>query len=372
MKTRDAAMSTDPQATLDVSKYAFDTTPDGQAIDAYRLTNARGMEVTLITYGARIQAIRVPDRNGSIDDVVLGFDHVAGYILHQDTYFGALIGRFGNRIADGQFTLDGQRYQLPINNGPNSLHGGTTGFDSRVWAAAAIETPESVGVEMTYFSPDGEMGFPGNLAVTVRYTLDDANNLRLHYSAVCDRDTVINLTNHSYFNLAGAGRDTVHEHVAWLNADTFTPVNAALIPTGERQAVAGTPLDFTTPTAIGARMHDDDAQLKYAEPEHGGYDFNWIFNNHGDLARPVVRVADPDSGRVVQMMTTEPGVQFYTSNFLDGTIVGKDEWRYAQWGAFTLEAQHFPDAPNQPDFPSTRLRAGEKYTQTTVYQFSSE
>ncbi|HET7413462.1 MAG TPA: aldose epimerase family protein, partial [Pararhizobium sp.] len=336
----------------------------------YHLDNANGMQVNIITYGGAVQSIKVPDKNGYIEDVALGFDDLEGY-LQTDTYFGALIGRYGNRIAKGTFKLEGQEYHLPINNGPNSLHGGTKGFDKHVWAASPIRTGNEVGVELTYFSRDGEMGYPGDLAVTVRYTLDNDNDLRIHYSAVTDKPTVINLTNHTYFNLAGAGNGTILDQVAMLNADRFTPIDNTLIPTGELKEVAGTPLDFTKPMAIGSRIHSDYQQLKFTEPKQGGYDFNYVLNNPGNLKTLAARVTDPKSGRTIEMYTTEPGIQFYTGNFLND-VKGKNGNVYRHWGGFTLEAQHFPDSPNEPNFPSTELKPGQKYTQTTIYKFLPE
>lgn len=362
-----ALAGTADAASLSVTKKPFGTMPDGQTVDLYSLRNVNGMKVNIITYGGAVQAIDVPDKNGKIADVALGFDNLEGY-LHTDTYFGALIGRYGNRIAKGQFTLDGHAYQLPVNNGPNSLHGGTKGFDKKVWAASEIKADDHVGVELTLFSPDGDMGYPGNLAVTVRYTLDNHNDLRIHYSAVTDKPTVLNLTNHTYYNLAGAGNGTILGQVAMINANKVTPVDSTLIPTGKLEAVAGTPLDFTKPMAIGSRIHANNQQLKYAEPKQGGYDFNYVLNNPGKLDALAVRVTDPKSGRTIEMYTDQPGVQFYTSNFLHD-VKGKGGKIYKHWGGFTLEAQHFPDSPNQPAFPSTELSPGQKYTQTTVYTF---
>jgi aldose 1-epimerase len=359
-------------AGLNVHKELFGKLADGTAIDKYTLTNENGMSVGVITYGAIIQSVMVADKDGKIEDVALGFDSLDSYTnpayINNCPYFGATIGRYGNRIAKGQFTLDGAQYQIPVNNGPNALHGGVKGFDKEVWSATPIEGPTWVGVELNYFSPEGQMGFPGDLAVTVRYTLDNDNDLRIHYSAISNKDTVINLTNHTYFNLAGAGSGTVLDQVAMINANRFTPVDKTLIPTGELQNVQGTPFDFLKPTAIGTRIHDDNVQLKNAEPKQGGYDMNWVLNNPGNLSALAVRVTDPVSGRALEMYTTEPGVQFYTGNFLDGTLKGNGG-SYDHWGAFTLEAQHFPDSPNHSNFPSTELKAGRKYTQTTVYKF---
>ncbi len=353
--------------SLSVTETPFGTMPDGQKVEMFHLKNASGMEVDIITYGGAVQSIKVPDKNGKIEDVALGFDNLKDY-LHTDTYFGALIGRYGNRIAKGEFALDGKTYHLPINNGPNTLHGGPKGFNTKVWAASPIQTPNAVGVELSLWSPDGDMGFPGDLAVTARYTLDNNNDLRIHYLAVTDKPTVLNLTNHTYFNMAGAGNETVLDQVAMINANKITPVDSTLIPTGKMMDVAGTDLGFTTPTPIGTHIHADNQQLKYAEPKQGGYDFNYVLNNPGDLDALAASVTDPKSGRTIEMYTNEPGVQFYTSNFLND-VHGKDGKVYPHWGAFTLEAQHFPDSPNQPNFPSTELKPGDKYSQTTIYKF---
>ena len=342
--------------------------PDGSKVDEYTLANAHQMKVSILSYGGILQSIVVPDKRGKLADVSLGFDRLEDY-LQPNPYFGAIVGRFANRIAKGRFALDGKPYQIPINDGPNALHGGPEGFDKKLWEARPVTGANWVGVELTYLSPDGEMGFPGNLRVTVRYTLHEDDRLQIHYSAVTDKDTVVNLTNHTYFNLAGAGSGTVLEQVAQINADRFTPVDSSLIPTGEVQPVQGTPLDFTAPMPIGAHIQANDRQLKYAEPKQGGYDFNWLLNHRGDLEALAVRVADPESGRTIEMHTTEPGVQFYSGNFLTGTLKGKQGLTYAHWGGFTLEAQHYPDSPNQPHFPSTVLSPGEAYSQTTVYKF---
>jgi aldose 1-epimerase len=360
--------ATNPEAkSLSVTETPFGTMPDGKKVEMFHLRNASGMEVDIITYGGAVQSIKVPDKNGHMADVALGFDNLDGY-LHTDTFFGALIGRYANRIAKGKFTLDGKTYTLPINNPPNSLHGGTKGFDKQVWAASEIKTPNEVGVELTLFSPDGQMGDPGDLAVTARYMLDNNNDLRIHYSAVTDKPTVINFTNHTYFNLAGAGAGTVLDQVAMINANRITPIDDTLIPTGKMMDVAGTPLGFTTPTAIGEHIKADNQQLKYTEPKQGGYDFNYVLNDPGNLNALAASVTDPKSGRTVEMYTDQPGVQFYTGNFLND-VHGKGGKVYPHWGAFTLEAQHFPDSPNQPNFPSTELKPGQKYSQTTIYKF---
>ncbi|RKR06781.1 aldose 1-epimerase [Kushneria sinocarnis] len=366
-----SSMQKGTPGSSDIRITEFGKLPDGTAIKRYQLSNANGMEVAILTYGGIVQSIRVPDRNGNFDDIALGYATLQGYLDDQrndHTYFGALIGRYANRLAGGRFSLDGSQYQVPANNGPNSLHGGPEGLDTHVWKAHTIEGNGWQGVELSTLSPDGEMGFPGDLAVTVRYTLNNDNELRIHYTAISNALTVINLTNHTYFNLSGAGNGTVLDQVAMLNASHYTPMNEQLIPTGEIATVADTPMDFRRPTAIGEHIHADHQQLKYAEPEQGGYDLNWILDNPGKPRALDARVIDPESGRQVEMYTTEPGVQFYTGNFING-IQGKQGKTYQHWGGFTLEAQHFPDSPNQPEFPSTRLAPGEPYSQTTIYKF---
>lgn len=350
---------------------AFGKTNDGTAVEQYVLRNSHGMQATVITYGATLQSLAVPDKNGKLEDVVLGFDNVQGYQSGK-AYFGATIGRFGNRLANGAFEIDGKRFQVPQNDGSNSLHGGPQGFDKHVWKAKPAKGEDSVGVTLTYLSADGEMGFPGNLTTEVTYSLNENNELRIEYKASTDKPTVLNLTNHSYFNLAGAGNGDVLQQVATLHASHYTPVNGKLIPTGELAPVAGTPMDFTQPTAIGKHIKADHPQLKFAEPKQGGFDFNWVLDAKGDLGKLAADVSDPQSGRRLQLYTTEPGVQFYTSNFLDGSVKGKAGKTYAHWSAFTLETQHYPDAPNQPNFPSTRLDPGKTYTQSTVLKFSAQ
>lgn len=357
-------------AGLSSEHKAFGKTSDGTPVEQYVLRNSHGMQATVITYGATLQALEVPDKNGKVEDVVLGFDDVQGYQSGK-AYFGATIGRFGNRLANGAFELDGKRFQVPLNDGPNSLHGGPLGFDKHVWKAAPAKGKHSVSVTLTYLSADGEMGFPGTLKTEVTYSLNDNNELRIEYKASTDKPTVLNLTNHSYFNLSGAGNGDVLQQVATLHASHYTPVNDKLIPTGEIASVAGTPLDFTQPTAIGKNIKADHPQLKFAEPKQGGFDFNWVLDAKGDVGKLAADVSDPQSGRRLQLYTTEPGVQFYTSNFLDGSVKGKAGKTYAHWGAFTLETQHYPDAPNQPNFPSTRLDPGKVYTQSTVLKFSA-
>ncbi|WP_434571127.1 galactose mutarotase [Pseudomonas sp. Z3-6] len=359
-------------AGLTNERVAFGKTDDGTAVEKFVLRNSHGIEATVITYGGILQSLIVPDKNGMTADVVLGFDDVRGYQKNGSVYFGATIGRFGNRLAGGAFELDGKRYQVPQNDKDNSLHGGPQGFDKRVWKAEPSNDKDSVGVTLTYLSADGEMGFPGNLKTDVTYSLNDKNELRIDYKATTDKPTVLNLTNHSYFNLAGAGNGDILKQVATLQAARYTPVTGKLIPTGELAPVAGTPMDFTKPTAIGTHIKADHPQLKFAEPKQGGFDFNWVLDAKGDVDKLAAEVHDPQSGRLLQLYTSEPGVQFYTSNFLDGTVKGKQGKVYPHWGAFTLETQHYPDSPNQPDFPSTRLDPGQTYTQTMVLKFSTK
>jgi aldose 1-epimerase len=334
-------------------------------VDLYTLTNAQGIEVRIATLGATIVSIKTPDRKGQFADVVLGFDDMAGY-RGNAPFFGVVVGRYGNRIAKGRFTLDGTTYTLATNNGPNHLHGGNRGFDKVVWTAKAVERPDGPAVQLDYLSKDGEEGYPGNLSATVVYTLTDKNELRMEYTATTDKKTVVNLTNHSYFNLAGTGDILSHE--VTINADRFTPVDATLIPTGELRPVAGTPFDFTKATPIGARIDQDDEQLKFG----GGYDHNFVLNGTGSGFTLAARVVEPVSGRSLEVRTTEPGVQFYTGNFLDGTLRGKGGVMYGRRSGFCLETQHFPDSPNQPSFPSTVLEPNQRYATATVFAFGVE
>ncbi|HKW32012.1 MAG TPA: aldose epimerase family protein [Candidatus Acidoferrum sp.] len=349
-------------------KSSFGKSPDGEAVDLYTLTNKNGVEVGITTYGGSVVTFKVPDRNGKLGDIVLGFDSVDGYV-NNTSYIGALIGRYGNRIGHAQFTLDGKTYTLAKNNGENTLHGGTKGFNKAVWTVKEIPTKDGQALELTYLSKDGEEGFPGNLHVRVVYTLEDSNALRIDYSATSDKDTVVNLTNHSYFNLAGPGSGDILGHVMMIDADKFTPVDSGLIPTGELRDVAGTPFDFRKPTEIGARVNSDEGQIKLG----GGYDHNFVLNRmQGAPISLAARVVEPKTGRVMEVWTTEPGVQFYTGNFLDGSLKGKGGVSYTKRSAFCLETQHFPDSPNKPEFPSTELKPGERYHTTTIYKFSTE
>jgi aldose 1-epimerase len=347
-----------------VSQAPFGATPDGTPVELYTLTNAHGMEVRAMTYGGIIVSLEVPDRAGKLGDVVLGYDSLAGYI-ESSPYFGAIVGRYGNRIAKGRFTLDGKTYKLALNNGPNSLHGGIKGFDKVVWQAEPVTNDSGAGVRFSHTSPDGDEGYPGTLTVHVRYLLTNANELIVDYDATTDKATPVNLTQHSYFNLAGAGSGDVLSHELMIAADSFTPVDSTLIPTGVVAPVEGTPLDFRTLTAIGARIDASDTQLNYA----GGYDHNFVLRRTGPGLVHAVHVLDPTTGRTLDVSTTQPGLQFYSGNFLDGTITGKGGHVYGRRSGFCLETQHYPDSPNHPAFPSTILRPGENYQTRTVFAF---
>jgi len=347
-----------------VEKQPFGKTADGTPVDLYTLTNSKGVRVAITNYGGIVVSLFTPDRNGNLGDIVLGFERLEDY-LKGHPYFGAIIGRYGNRIAKGRFTLDGVEYKLAQNNGENHLHGGLVGFDKKVWKARDFVDAEGQHLELRYTSPDGEEGYPGNLDVTVTYSLNEQNQLRIDYVATTDKPTVVNLTNHSYFNLAGEG--DILGHLLRLNADYFTPVDAGLIPTGELRPVKGTPFDFTEPTPIGARIEQDDEQLRYGR----GYDHNFVLRGGGGSLAEAAEVYEPKTGRVLRVLTTEPGVQFYTGNFLDGTLRGKYGRVYHRRTGFCLETQHFPDSPNKPHFPSTVLRPGQTYRSTTIYEFSA-
>ncbi|MBV8893070.1 MAG: galactose mutarotase [Acidobacteria bacterium] len=349
----------------DPHKESFGSTPDGKPVDVYTFTNAHRIEVRVINYGGIITALRVPDRNGKLDDIVLGFDNLAGY-LNNKPYFGAIIGRYANRIANGKFSLDGRDYTLAKNNGPNSLHGGSRGFNNVLWRADPFRNRQGRGVILSYLSKDGEEGYPGNLDVKVTYTLSDANELLVDYLATADKATPINLTQHTYFNLGGEGNGDVLAEELRLNADRFTPIDKDLIPTGEIRSVKGTPLDFTQSTRIGARINDPYDQLLFAH----GYDHNFVLKAAEGRLQLAARVHEPNRGRVLEVSTTQPGIQFYSANFLDGTLVGKHGHRYKQREAFCLETQHFPDSPNHANFPSTILRPGKTFHSRTVFKFS--
>jgi aldose 1-epimerase len=355
----------------------FGTTPGGTAVERWTLSNG-DMTVRVLTYGGIIQSLETPDADGEVDNVVLGFPDLDGYVENNNPgpYFGALIGRYGNRIAGGTFELDGETYQLPVNNGPNTLHGGPKGFDTKVWDATDVSDDDVAALELELVSPDGDMGFPGTLTTTVTYSLDADSNLSIHYEATTDAPTVVNLTNHTYWNLDGEGSGTIYDHQLQINASGYTPVDETLIPTGEIAPVAGTPFDFREPTAIGERIREDDQQLLYGQ----GYDHNWALDRTDNGAREgsdsedaleeAAVLHDPDSGRTLTVTTTEPGLQFYSGNFLDGTLVGTSGRIYRQSDGLALETQHFPNSPNQPAFPSTVLRPGEVYDSTTVFQLS--
>src|SRR5688572_12008035 len=345
-----------------VKREPFGKMADGKAVERFTLTNANGIELKAISYGGIITSLRVPDRSGRFDDIVLGFDSLDGY-LKDHPFFGAIIGRYGNRIAKGAFPLDGKTYKLAANNGPNHLHGGNKGFDKVLWTVEPVTGRNAIAFTRT--SPDGEEGYPGNLRVQVTYTLTDANELIVDYRATTDKATPVNLTQHSYFNLAGQASGDILGHQLMLNADRYTPVDDTLIPTGELAPVAGTPFDFRKPTPIGARINTDHPQLKAGK----GYDHNWVLNRKGGGLALAARVHEPKTGRTLEVVTTEPGIQFYAGNFLDGTLTGKGGAVYKHRTGFCLETQHYPDSPNQPKFPTTTLKPGAEYRTRTVFTF---
>jgi aldose 1-epimerase len=353
-------MTTAMAAHGTVTKAAFGNTPDGTAVEIYTL-KTEGIEAQVMTYGARVVSLKTPDRDGKVTNVVLGYSALDGY-LEDKSYLGAIVGRYGNRIAFGRFTIDGQQHQVTINDGPNSLHGGKVGFDKLVWKAREVAD----GVEMTLVSKDGDQGYPGTLTAHVRYTVHHGA-LRIDYSVSTDKPTVVNLTNHSYFNLSGDSKKTILDDVLTLPADKFTPVDAGLIPTGELAPVEGTPFDFRKATVIGSRINEDDQQLKYGL----GYDLNWVLRGENGVVKTAGQVYDPVSGRVMTVTTTEPGVQFYSGNHLDGTKAGKAQEGFAKNTALCLETQHFPDSPNHPSFPTTELKPGEARHSTTTFTFTT-
>jgi len=357
-------MSHSPKGTITES--AFGQLPDGTPVELYTLRNSHGMEAKIMTYGGIVTSLKVPDKHGKFDDVVLGYDNLDGY-LKSSPYFGALIGRYGNRIAKGKFSLDGVEYTLATNNIPNSLHGGLKGFDKVVWTARPMPTANGPSLILTYVSRNGEEGYPGNLFVTAVYSVTENNALKVEFSATADQNTVVNLTHHSYFNLRGNG--DVLGHVVYINADRFTPVDSTLIPTGELRPVAGTPFDFRTPTAIGARINStNNEQIAFG----GGYDHNWVLNKKADEISLAASVYEPTTGRTMEVWSTSPGVQFYSGNFLDGTITGKDGKVYQFRDGFCFEPQHFPDSPNHPAFPTTELKPGQTYENTIIYKFIAD
>lgn len=353
-------------ASAQITKESFGKTPDGESVDIYTLKNRKGMEAKITNYGGTVVTLKTPDRSGKFADIVLGFNDLDSY-LKPNPYFGSLIGRYGNRIAKGRFTLSGAEYKLAVNNGENHLHGGIKGFDKVVWTAKELRSAAGPALELTYLSKDGEEGYPGNLRVRVVYTLTNNNELKIDYSATTDKDTITNLTHHSYFNLAGEGNGDILSHLVTLNASRFTPTDAGSIPTGELKSVRGTPFDFLKATPIGERINQDDEQLKFGI----GYDHNWAVNGRMGVMRQAASVYEPTTGRVMEVWSTEPGIQFYTGNFLDGTLTGKSGQVYQKRSGFCLETQHYPDSPNEPKFPTTTLKKGATYKSTTIYRFSA-
>jgi aldose 1-epimerase len=349
------------KAQMDVQKQGFGQLPNGQNVDLYVLTNAAGIKARVMTYGATLVSLEVPDREGNFADITLGCDSLEGY-LSASPYFGSTVGRYANRISKGKFTLDGVEYTLAQNNGENHLHGGIQGFDKVIWEAEPVRMEEAVGVKFVYLSKDGEEGYPGNLTSTVAYMLTDRDELRISYELETDKATPVNLTHHSYFNLAGQGNRDILDHELMIDADKYTPVDEGLIPTGEIRNVEGTPMDFTTPHTIGERI----------DQVEGGYDHNFVLRGDGGTLILAARVYEPESRRVMQIRTTEPGIQFYSGNFLDGSITGKAGKVYHKHYGFCLEPQHFPDSPNKPNFPSTILRPGDRYMSLTVFKFTTQ
>ena len=348
-----------------ITKAPFGKTKDGQSVDIYTLRNTNGMEARITNYGGIVVSLTAPDLANKFADVVLGYNSLDDYMNPPFPYFGAIIGRYGNRIAKGRFTLNGHEYKLAVNNGENHLHGGTIGFDKVVWTANELKSPAGLALALTYVSKDGEEGYPGNLRVRVVYTLTNKNELKIDYTASTDKDTVINLTHHSYFNLAGEGNGDILNHLVMLKANRVVPTDPGSIPTGELKNVAGTPFDFRSGNTIGLRINQDDQQLKFGN----GYDHTWVINGRNGLLRQAASVYEPTTGRVMEVWTTEPGVQFYTGNFLDGSRPGKSGKPYPRRSGFCLETQHYPDSPNRPNFPTTTLRKGATYRSTTIYRF---
>lgn len=347
---------------MNLQQQPYGSTGGGSYADLFTLTNNKGVSVSLTNYGGIVTSIQTPDREGKSGEIALGFDKLEEYVA-RNPFFGCLVGRFGNRIGGGQFTLKGKTYSLAQNNGQNHLHGGRVGFDKVLWAAEPFSTPSSVGVKLTYTSADGEEGYPGNLAVTVIYSLNDDNEFTIDYSATTDKATILNLTNHGYFNLAGEGN--ILNHQMQINADYFTPVDGTLIPTGELRSVNGTPFDFRTPTAVGERIDQAEEQMQFGK----GYDMNYVVNGTPGELRRAALVSEPGSGRTLEVLTTQPGVQFYSGNMLPDELAGKGGQTYTKRSGFCLETQHFPDSPNKPDFPSVVLEPGQQYHEVTVWKF---
>ena len=368
-KSEDKAMAdtTQVEKKSGVSSVPFGKLPDGTQVSLFSLTNASGMKMTVMNYGGIITSLTAPDKNGNFEDIVLGYDSLSGY-LTKSPYFGALIGRYGNRIGKGKFTLDGKHYQLPQNNNGNSLHGGANGFDKRFWNIEEYPVANGAAVKLTYVSKDMEEGYPGTLNAQVIYHLTDNNELKFFYEATTDKPTVINLTQHTYFNLSGNSKSDILQHELFLSADEFVPVDNTLIPTGELKKVSETPFDFKTPTAIGSRIDKKDQQLEFGK----GYDHCWVLNTQGDTSKVAATLYDPTSGRVMSVKTSEPGIQFYSGNFLDGSITGKFNTVYKQRYGLCLETEHFPDSPNKKNFPSVVLKPGETYRTQTMYTFSTK
>ena len=353
--------------SISLSEEDYGVLDNGILIKQYIFENDNQMKVKIINYGAIVVSIEVPDKNGKINDVVLGYDSIDGYV-QDPSYFGAIVGRVGNRISKGKFSLDGKDYALAINNNENHLHGGIQGFNKKVWTPEITESNGLPALKLTYLSPDGEEGYPGNLNLEVTYTISNKNELIIDYFGTTDKATILNPTNHSYFNLSGEGNGDILDHVLKINADYFTPVDKGLIPLGNHESVLGTPMDFLKPKKIGERINNDDNQLKVGL----GYDHNWVFNNWDGTLKLGVTLFEPESGRFMEVFTTEPGVQFYSGNFLDGTNIGKNQKAYQYRSALCLETDHFPDSQNNSNFPSVVLRPGEEYKQKTIYQFSTK
>ena len=352
-------------AQAGVTRESFGTTSTGENIDIYTLKNANGVETRITNYGGIVVSLKIPDRNNKFDDVVLGFNDLESYLTKNNPYFGAIIGRYGNRIGKARFKLNGVEYKLAANNGENHLHGGIKGFDKVIWTGRSMNTRSGPAVVLTYVSKDGEEGYPGTLRVTVTYTLTSKNELKIDYSATTNKNTVLNLTHHSYFNLLGEGNGNVLNHEIKINGDSFVPTDATSIPTGELRKVANTPFDFLYAKQIGSRIDQDDEQLKFGN----GYDHTWVINGRPGTLRFAGGAYESTTGRIIEVWTTEPGMQFYTGNFLDGSLTGKSGKPYERRSGFCFETQHYPDSPNQPSFPTTTLKRGATYRSTTIYRF---